>query len=343
LPPSDTSTIVLAAARLALAAIQRPYPFHLVHLMRDGADLRPPGELYPSFHGAFDWHSAVHGHWCVARALRTELDRSFAAEAVPVLERAFAPDRLAGEIAHLESPGREGFERPYGLAWLLQLAAELRERATPEARRWAETLAPLERLAAERITGWLPRLAHPIRSGEHSQTAFALGLVLDWARGAGAHDRARAVAERARHWYFADHDAPLDWEPSGHDFLSPILGEADLMRRVLPASEFASWFARFLPDLEGPRPRRWLEPVVAADRADGKLAHLDGLNLSRAWMLEGIATALPAGERRRAVLEVAAARHRESGLASLASGHYAGTHWLGSFALYLLTRRGIAS
>jgi hypothetical protein len=259
-----------------------------------------------------------------------------------VIGRSFARERLAGEAAYLEAPGREGFERPYGLAWLLQLAAELREWNLPEAREWSSNLAPLERITADRLGAWLPRLAHPVRSGEHSQTAFALGLALDWARAVGEQALNRTIEERARAFYGDDRDAPIHWEPSGHDFLSPALAEADLMRRILDRGEFRGWLDRFLPDLAGARARRWLEPVAPADPADGKLAHLCGLNLSRAWMLEGVAGSLEASDRRRTLLAAAAARHLSAGVAALGEGHYAVTHWLGSFAVYLLTRRGIS-
>jgi hypothetical protein len=332
---------VLSAARLALDAIRRPYPFHLLHLVRDPADVRAPQDLHPSFHGAFDWHSAVHGHWCVARSLRVTGDPALAGEAGPALERSFAPERLAGEAEYVGAPGREGFERPYGLAWVLQLAAELREWGSPAAARWGAGLAPLEQVASAHLAAWLPKLARPVRSGEHSQTAFALGLALDWARGSGS-ELGDLIERRARHFYGADRDAPIDWEPSGHDFLSPALGAADLMRRVLEPGDFSAWLAGFLPDLEGARARRWLECVASTDPADGKLAHLGGLNLSRAWMLEGVGSALDPGDPRRSILARAADRHREAGLAALGGGHYAGTHWLGSFAVYLLTRRGIS-
>jgi hypothetical protein len=334
--PAIQDEAIVRCASLALAAIQREYPFHLVHVAASDKDVRPPRELHPAFGAAFDWHSAVHGHWCVVRALRLADDREFAAAAEPVLDRHLAPAPLAGELAYLERAEHEGFERPYGLAWLLQLTAELREWHDARARRWLAALEPLERLAADRLTAWLPRLPGPVRSGEHSQSAFAMGLALDRARSAGEAASAAVIEREAIRFFGKDHGAPLHLEPSAHDFLSSTLGEADLMRRVLPQSEFTRWFEALLPrhDAES------LEPVASPDPADGKLSHLDGLNLSRAWMLESIAHAL--GEHpRRAALESAASRHLERGLTGVTSEHYAGTHWLGSFAVYLLTKRGI--
>ncbi|MGH7741589.1 MAG: DUF2891 domain-containing protein [Candidatus Eiseniibacteriota bacterium] len=331
-PPAQ----ILASANLALAAIQREYPFHLVHVAASDADVRPPRELHPAFGAAFDWHSAVHGHWCVIRALRLTNDAAFAAAAVPVLDRHLASGPLGGELRYLEGAGREGFERPYGLAWLLQLAAELREWRDQRAARWLAALEPLERLAAARLSAWLPRLPWPVRSGEHAQTAFSMGLALDHARGAGATSAAASIMREALRLFAQTRAADLAREPSAHDFLSPALGEADLMRRVLPAPEFARWFAVVLPDGAAER----LEPVRSPDPSDGKLSHLIGLNLSRAWMLEGIASAMEA-EPAAAGLIAASARHRAAGLAGVSAEHYAGSHWLGSFAVYLLTRRGI--
>jgi hypothetical protein len=341
-PAPDERAHAEQIAAMALAAIRREYPSHVTHLLRGDADALPPRELTPAFFGSFDWHSAVHGHWCLARLARRHPDAGFAGPAREALGVSLTRPNLAREVGYMSAPGREGFERPYGLAWLLQLAAELREWDAADASRWSAALAPLETLAAERLGAWLARLAWPVRAGVHHQTAFALGLALDWARTVGDHDFEARNAGRARAWFGADVAAPIGYEPSGHDFLSPILGEADLLRRVLPREEFAGWLARFLPDLESAEVRRWLTPVTSPDRADGHFAHLDGLSLSRAWMLEGIASALPAAEVRRAPLLAAAARHREAGLAAMSGLHYAGSHWLGSFAAYLVTGRGLS-
>jgi hypothetical protein len=335
--PAAQTRDITRCAFLALAAIQREYPFHLVHVASGDQDVLPPRELHPAFGAAFDWHSAVHGHWCVVRALRSTDDAEFVAAAERVLDRHLAPEPLAGEVRYLEQEGREGFERPYGLAWLLQLAAELREWRDSRAARWLAALEPLERLAAARLTAWWPRLPGAVRSGEHSQSAFAMGLALDHARGADDAKSAAVIEREAVRFFGADEGAPLHLEPSAHDFLSPALAEADLMRRVLPADEFTRWLAALVPQ----RQLEALEPAPSADSSDGKLSHLDGLNLSRAWMLEGLAHAL-GPHSGRAGLEAAASRHRERGLRAVTGQHYAGSHWLGSFAVYLLTGRGIA-
>jgi hypothetical protein len=246
-------------------------------------------------------------------------------------------------VAYLKGAGRVSFERPYGLAWLLQLSAELREWDDAEARRWSETLKPLESVARDRLAEWLPKLSHPIRIGEHDQTAFALGMVLDWSRTAGDKEMESLVTARVRAYYVEDKSCPLSYEPSGQDFLSPCLAEADLARRILPPRQFAPWLSAFLPGipLDGKGP--WIEPEVVTDPGDPKLAHLDGLNLSRAWMLEGIASGLPPRDRRLLSIRATAAKHRERGLAAVTGEHYEGGHWLGSFATYLATGRGLGS
>ncbi len=328
-------------ADLALACVHREYPNKIAHVLDSDADARPPRELTPVFWGCFDWHSSVHAHWMLARLARLEPEAAFTPEARAALARSFTPEGVAGELAYLEAPRREGFERPYGLAWLLQLGAELREWQDPEAQRWAELLAPLEALAAQRLQEWLPKLAYPIRGGEHFQTAFAFGLALDWARTAGDARLEALLVSTSRALYLADRDCPLAYEPSGHDFLSPCLAEADLVRRVLPPEEFAAWLAAFLPALPEDAGAGWLPIARVTDRVDGKLAHIDGLNLSRAWMLEGIAAALPVGDLRRISLRAAAAAHATAGLEGVSDEHYAGSHWLGSFATYLVTARGL--
>jgi len=326
---------------MAMNALEREYPYHLTILLQRADDAVPPQRLTPAFAGAFDWHSAVHGHWCLVRALRACPDAPWAARARRMLSLSLSESRLAQEHAHLSSPGREGFERPYGLAWLLQLASELRAWRDPAAASMVTHLTPLERIAAERLAGWLGRLTFPVRSGEHSQSAFAFGLLLDWARDTRRAELAQELAKRCAGLYAADRDAPIAYEPSAHDFLSPILAEADLMRRALSAEAFAEWFDRFLPDVTNPAAARWLSPVEPADRTDGKFAHFDGLNLSRAWMLEGIASALPPAHAHHEPLLAAAARHRAAGVSGSLGTHFMGTHWLGSFAVYLLTQRGI--
>ena len=330
-------------ARLALACVHREYPNKLAHVLEGDADVRPPRELTPAFYGCYDWHSSVHGHWLLARLARTFPTAPFAREARAALDRSLTPEAIAGEVSYLEGKSRVSFERPYGLAWLLQLAAELREWPDPDAQRWSRALAPLVAVAIARLQAWLPKLAYPIRVGEHAQTAFAFGLLLDWGKGQGDGRFAALVEARAHAYHDRDRDCPLAYEPSGEDFLSPCLGEADLMRRVLAPAAFARWLGGFLPRIPRDGGAAWLAPGLVTDRSDPKLAHIDGLNLSRAWMLEGIATGLPAGDRRISALRAAAAAHQAAGLAGATGAHYEGGHWLGTFAVYLLTGRGLAS
>ena len=337
-PPVDAVTAGRFAG-LALSCVHKEYPNKIAHVMNGDADVKPPRELTPSFYGCYDWHSAVHGHWLLARLARLHPDAPFAARARAALERSLTPANVAAEVRYIETEGRATFERPYGLAWLLQLAVELREWDDPRAKRWSETLEPLVQAAVKRITTWLPKLSHAIRTGEHNQTAFSLGLLIDWARGTGNREAAALFETRARELYLKDKACPLEYEPSGEDFLSPCIAEADLMRRLLPLDHYATWLTGFLPQIGG---GDWIVPAVVTDPTDGKLAHLDGLNLSRAWMLEGIAAGLPAGDPRVAFLRAAAAAHRESGLRSVTGEHYEGGHWLGSFATYLVTGRGLS-
>ncbi|HET9299535.1 MAG TPA: DUF2891 domain-containing protein [Candidatus Polarisedimenticolaceae bacterium] len=328
-------------ADLALACVQKEYPNKIAHVMDSDADAQPPRKLTPAFFGCYDWHSAVHGHWLLVRLTRLHPEAPFAPRARQALAASFTSENLAAEAAYLGRKGRETFERPYGLAWLLALGQELREWDDPQARTWVASLAPLERAAVGRLQDWLPKLAYPIREGEHNQTAFAFGLLLDWARLAGDKGFEELLVARTRALYAADRDCPLAYEPSGQDFLSPCLAEADLMRRVLAPRPFADWLKTFLPGIPRSGSREWLPVAVVTDRADGKLAHLDGLNLSRAWMLEGIASGLPADDPRIPALRAAAQRHRSAGLSAVTGEHYAGGHWLGTFATYLVTSRGI--
>lgn len=319
-------------AQLALSCVEREYPNKIAHVLNSDKDVRPPRELTPAFYGCFDWHSSVHGHWLLARLTRTLPQADFAPQARDVLNRHLTPANMAREAEYVLTEGRATFERPYGLAWLMQLAQEVREWDDPDARRWSAALNTLESAAVKRLSTWLPKLSYPERTGVHSQTAFALGLMYD----SSAHNPAfRTIVERKiRDFYLKDTNCPVAYEPSGQDFLSPCLAEADAVRRVLPPGEFATWFDRFLPVVT-------LQPEKVTDPSDGQLAHLDGLNLSRAWMLEGIVAALPQEHRRRSELAELARRHREAGLASVSGEHYEGGHWLGSFAVYLVTGRGL--
>jgi hypothetical protein len=325
-------------AALALACVHREYPNKLAHVLNDARDVQAPSALTPAFYGCYDWHSSVHGHWLLARLARLFPQSPFAAQARKALAKSLTAKNLAAELKYFQGPGRVSFERPYGLAWLLQLAAELREWDDPDAKKWSAALAPLERAAVDRVSAWVPKLTKPIRIGEHDQTAFALGLMLDWAKVAGDATFETLLKARIDAWYGADRDCPLSWEPNGQDFLSPCLAEADLMRRVKSPEQYAPWLRAFLPKVGE---KNWLEPAVVTDRADPKLAHLDGLNLSRAWMLEGVVSGLAESDSLVSALNAAALAHRTAGLAAVSGEHYEGGHWLGSFAVYLTSRRGV--
>ena len=341
-PPKFDAAAAERFANLALACVAKEYPNKISHFMNSDADGAPPRKLTPAFYGCYDWHSSVHGHWLLVRLVRTFPDAPFAKPARAALRKSFTTDNLKQEAAYLREKGRNSFERPYGLAWLLQLCSELREWNDPEAKEMSANLRPLEEAAVERLSAWLPKLSHPVRIGEHDQTAFGLGLMLDYARAAGNESFAKLITEQARKFYLADKDCPLTYEPSGEDFLSPGLGEADVMRRVLAPAEFAAWLEDFMPQIPTKANTNWLPVVVSTDPSDPKLAHLDGLNLSRAWMLEGIISGLPADDTRRPALTAVAEAHRRAGLAAVTGEHYEGGHWLGSFAVYLVTQRGIA-
>ena len=326
-------------AKLALACVGKEYPNKISHVLNSDTDVAPPHKLTPAFYGCYDWHSSVHGHWLLVRLLRTFPEAPFAA-ARDALAKSLTAENLKREAAYIRGEGRASFERPYGFAWLLQLCAELREWDDEQAGAMSANLRPLEDAAVERLKTWLPKLSHPVRVGEHDQTAFGLGLILDYARSTKNDSLAKLATESARKFFLNDKNCPLNYEPSGEDFLSPCLGEADVMRRVLSQDEFAKWLKEFLPQIPTSASANWLQPVVSPDPSDPKLAHLDGLNLSRAWMLEGIVSALPADDARRPALSAAADAHRRAGLAAVTGAHYEGGHWLGSFAVYLTTRRG---
>ena len=329
-------------AVLALDCVHREYPNKISHVMQSGDDVKAPHELTPAFYGCFDWHSSVHGHWLLTRILTTQPGSVYEDEIREKLGQSFTEENLAAELAYYTAEGRGSFERPYGIAWYLQLVLELEESEDPQLAEWRETLRPLENAIVAEVMDWLPKLAYPVRLGTHNQTAFAFGLMLDYARGVGNAQLEDALRQKAISFHLEDVNCPLAYEPSGEDFLSPCLMEADLMRRVMPADEFASWLSDFLPQVPSEAGGDWLEPGVVLDASDGKLVHLDGVNLSRAWALEGIASALPDGDQRIPALLASAKLHKETGIAAVSDEHYSGSHWLASFATYLTTKRGIA-
>jgi hypothetical protein len=315
----------VSLARLPLDCLRREYPHKLDHVAASDRDVQTPRVLHPAFYGAFDWHSAVHGHWTLACLLRSEPDLPERREIEALFDETLTAANLATEAAYLAAHPR--FERTYGWAWLLELARALR------GSRWAAAIEPLETVVIDHYLAFLPKQTYPIRTGVHPNTAFGLALALDHARAIGHTALERLVVERALTYFGGDADAPAAWEPGGEDFFSPVLLEADLMRRIIP--DFPAWLARFLPAL----PPALASPVTPTDRSDGKLAHLDGLNLSRAWCMTAIAAALPDGHALRAPLARAAALHEQAGLAAVATGEYAGDHWLATFAVYLRAQR----
>jgi hypothetical protein len=331
-----TFTTIENFIRLALSCIDREFPNKPDHVLDSAADAKPPRVFHPAFFGCYDWHSSVHGHWMLARLLRTVPDVA-EHEGVPArLAAHFTPAAMATEAQYLDVKSNRSFERTYGWAWTLRLASELQTLDWPGAKAWRASLEPLVKTVVSRLKDFLPKLASPIRTGVHPNTAFALGEALDYARTAGDTELEKLVVKRARDYYQKDSACPLAYEPSGEDFFSPCLEEADLMRRVMPQAEFAKWLHLFLPDIAADKPFP-LSPAVVTDPTDPRLVHLDGLNLTRAWTLRAIARALPASDARRNILEKAAAVHAQAGLARVSSGNYEGEHWLASFAVYLLT------
>ena len=318
-------------AELALSAIDREYPYHLSHTFLEPGEVPSPRAVTPVFYGCYDWHSAVHGHWLLARAVRLLPPSAFVDQCREALDRSLVPSSLLQERDYLAA--RPAFERPYGLAWVLALAMELREHHDNQT--WQEAVQPVEAVAAANLANWLPKLSHPIRCGTHPQTAFAMALTWDWAEACGHENTTSMLRNRANTFFGDDRDYPLHLEPSGEDFFSPSLGAASMMARVLDRDEFMPWMEQCLPTLGR---HVDLEPVSSRDRQDGRLAHLDGLNLSRAWMLCDIAVALGNEDSRFSKLIQSAQTHAERGLEAVSPQYYAGSHWLGTFAAYLSDR-----
>ena len=316
---------------VALGHVTREYPHKLDHVLCGPADVRTPQDLHPIFHGSFDWHSCVHGYWMLARLLRAHPASANAGAIRVLFDRMLTADKVEGECRYLDGLATRGFERPYGWAWLLKLAEEL----SLHDRRWFDVLAPLATIFADRLRAYLPLTTYPVRVGTHANTAFALRLAADYA--ASTKDAAflRLLTDTVLRWYEADGSCPAWGEPGGDDFLSPALIEAECMRRLLPVDRFPAWFDRFFPDLPGQRPTALFAPAIVSDRTDGKIAHLDGLNLSRAWCWRALSHALPDNDPRRLILRDAADRHLEAGLPHV-TGDYMGEHWLATYATLAL-------
>ena len=313
-------------ARIALGHVRKEYPHKLDHVLLNDADALPPRALHPIFYGSFDWHSCVHGWWTLLTLHRLFPELPEAERIAELATDSFTSVKIGGELAYLDRPLSRGFERPYGWAWLLYLHLE----ASRREERWAGELEPLARAFAQRLRHYLPVLTYPIRVGTHFNTAFALILSIEWA---DAFDGplAEMIRDRARHWYGGDRDCQA-WEPGGDEFLSPALVEALCMARTQPEL-YPEWFERFLPRVGSHEPATLFTPAIVSDRTDGKIAHLDGLNLSRAWCWRGIAPLLRADEQ--GIARNAADEHLASALPHIA-GDYMGEHWLASFALLAL-------
>jgi hypothetical protein len=313
-------------ARIVLDHVRREYPHKLDHVLVSDEDALAPHILHPIFYGSFDWHSCVHGWWTLLTLLRLFPNMAEAAEIAQAASDSFTHENVQAELAYLERPQSRGFERPYGWSWLLQLHLE----ASRHEEDWAARLEPLARAFARRLADYLHVLTYPIRVGTHFNTAFALILSLDWAEQFD-HSLLELIRNRSLHWFGADRDCQA-WEPGGDEFLSPALIEALCMSRTHQA-EFPAWFGHFLPGVAQRQPASLFEPAIVSDRSDGKIAHLDGLNLSRAWCWQGVAPLLSPEEE--AVGREAAAEHLTAALPHIA-GDYMGEHWLASFALLAL-------
>ncbi len=337
-PKDQTLTRARASAfaKLALKGADRQYPNKPGHVLLNDEDAKTPKALHPAFFGCFDWHSCVHGHWMLVRVLRTHPDLPEAKAIRALLNAHLTAKNIQAEIAYFNRPEAKSFERPYGWSWLLKLAEEVHTWNDPDAKRWSTALRPLAELIAGRYVEFFPKQTYPIRAGMHSNTAFGLAFAHDYARAVGNKKLQDVIEERAKAYYAKDTDAPAKWEPDGADFLSPSLCEADLMRRVLSPTEFRTWFHKYLPGAAKGEPATLFVPATVTDRTDPQLVHLDGLNLSRAWCLRGILTVLPTNDPARAALAASARKHTEAGLKHVASGDYAGEHWLASFAVWML-------
>jgi hypothetical protein len=324
-------------AALALKCVSREFPNKPEHVINNASEVKAPKVLHPAFYGCYDWHSSVHGHWMLIRLLKTFPSLPESARIREALNANLTVENIQQEVAYMKQPNRQSFERTYGWAWALKLAEELNSWNDADGKRWAENLKPLAETLSKSYAAFLPKQTYPIRTGVHPNTAFGLAFALDYAKAVGDSELELLLNERSRTYFAGDADYPGAWDPGGEDFFSAALMEADLMRRVMKPREFATWFHRFLPGVAKGNPAALLQPATVTDRTDPKLVHLDGLNLSRAWCMRSIAGALPETDPARKVLSVSADKHATAALAHVASGDYAGEHWLASFAVFLLS------
>ena len=324
-------------AALALKCVTREFPNKPEHVINNASEVKGPKVLHPAFYGCYDWHSSVHGHWMLIRLLKSFPGLPESAQIRAALNANLTAENVQQEVAYMKQPNRQSFERTYGWAWALKLAEELHSWNDVDGKRWAENLKPLAEALSQSYRAFLPKQTYPIRTGVHPNTAFGLAFALDYAKTVGDRELESLLDERSRTYFADDADYPGAWEPGGEDFFSAALMEADLMRRVMKPREFANWFHRFLPGVAKGNLAALLQPAIVTDRTDPKLVHLDGLNLSRAWCMRSIARALPETDPARKVLSVSAEKHASAALAHVASGDYAGEHWLASFAVFLLS------
>ena len=323
-----------AFAALPLAYLRLEYPNHIMHVLNDATDVQSPRALHPVFYGCYDWHSAVHGYWLLLRCLRRYPDIAAADQIGALFDEHFTAAAMLQEAAYFQAPGRNSFERPYGYGWLLALAQELAASSHPHAPQWLAAMQPLTATIRQRLLDYLGKLTYPIRVGTHYNTAFALTLALDYARAAGDDELSSTITQAALRYYVADQDYPAHYEPGGDEYLSAALTEAMLMSKVLEGEVFANWFERFLPQLG--QVTSLMQPAQVSDRTDPKIAHLDGLNLSRAWCMQDIASRLPAVHHAQTTIASAAQRHLQASIEHVVGSHYSGGHWLASFALLAL-------
>lgn len=338
IPLKMTPELAEKFADMALGCIQREFPNKPSHVMNSEEEVWRPRTMHPAFYGCFDWHSAVHGHWMLIRLLKLFPDLSDGRTIREKLNENLDAENILGEIRYFQQEGRNAFERTYGWAWLLKLVAELDDWDDNQAKIWRKNLMPLEKKIVSLYIEFFPKQTYPIRTGVHPNTAFGLGFALDYARQVKNRELENLIRERSKTYFLEDRDCPARWEPGGEDFFSPCLMEANLMRRILEKDTFIQWFGQFLPGIARGRPRILLEPAIVTDRSDGKLVHLDGLNLSRAWCMKQIARVFPEKHPVKIILMESAGKHARDALRNISSGDYAGEHWLGSFATYLLTR-----
>lgn len=328
-------------AQLVLQGVDTEFPNKLPLVYSTKDQIKAPREHFPAFYGCFDWHSSVHGHWVLVRLSKKHSAIESAPQIRKVLARHLSAANLKKESEFFSLDEQKNFERMYGWAWLLRLVMELESWEDPDAESWRENLRPLENLLVKRIQEYLPRLTYPIRIGQHTDTAFALGQILDYARAMKHEELERLVVDRAKAYYAADIDYPVHYEPSGHDFFSSCWNEADLMRRVLPQQEFEKWLGEFVPKLPQQLSDGTIAPVSVSDVTDSKIIHLAGLNLHRAWCMQSVASALRQDHPLRKQLADSAQLHLDAGLAYINSGHYEGDHWLATFGLYAIERIGV--